>query len=127
MCIVSGRQRPEESEPDTPPIEFTYEDRDTYFNELSELYSYSEMPEFQTTMDLFHASLESVCGLQDWNKASLAQKKNFILVMLERFEVSDLVSVYDSSIVNSSTDSLCSCTDESVRPCTLFVWTFCLV
>jgi len=46
------------------------------------------MPEFQTTKDLFHSSLESVCGMKDWNKASRAQKKNFIMVMLDRFEAS---------------------------------------
>ncbi len=68
-------------------IEFTYDDTDSYMNELSELYSYSEVPEFQTTRDLFHSTLESVLGIQEWDKATLAQKRNFIMVMLDRFEV----------------------------------------
>ena len=68
-------------------IEFTYDDTDSYLNELSELYSYSEVPEFRTTQDLFHSTLKSVLGIADWNTATLAQKRNFIMVMLDRFEV----------------------------------------
>ena len=71
-------------------IEFTYDDTDSYMNELSELYSYSEVPEFRTTQDLFHSTLESVLGIRDWDKATAAQKRNFIMVMLDRFEVCKL-------------------------------------
>lgn len=85
-CTVLCRQR-RDSDQDTPAIEFTYDDRDSYLSELAELYSYSEVPEFQTTMDLFRSNLEAICGLSDWEKATVAQKRNFVMVMLDRFEV----------------------------------------
>ena len=80
------RQR-RDSDQDTPIIEFTYEDTDSYSNELSELYSYSEVPEFQTTMDIFHSNLEAVLGTKNWNETSRDQKRDFIMVMLDRLEV----------------------------------------
>lgn len=55
--------------------------------ELSELYSYSEVTEFQTTMELFHSNLESVLKVRDWEKTTTAQRRNFVMVMLDRFEV----------------------------------------
>ena len=81
-----SRQR-RDSDQDTPAIDFKYEDTDSYLNELSELYSYTEVSEFQTTMDLFQSSLESVLGSKDWEKLSKARKKDFIMIMLDRFEV----------------------------------------
>lgn len=82
MC----RQR-RDSDQDSPAIEFTYDDRDSYLNEMGELYSYSEMPEFQTTMDLFHSNLGAICKVTDWEKTTAAQKRDFVMVMLDRFEV----------------------------------------
>lgn len=74
---------------DAPNLEFEYADSDLYFHELSELYSYSEVPEFQTTRELFESSMEMVngTGITDWKKMSDSRKKDFIMVMLDRFEV----------------------------------------
>lgn len=84
------RQR-RDSDPnvDAPSLDFEYADSDLYFSELSELYSYSEVPEFQNTIELFHSTLESVFGpeVSDWRKLDTGQKKDFIMVMLDRFEV----------------------------------------
>lgn len=33
--------------PDGPDLEFNYSDTDTHLNEIAELYSYTEQPEFQ--------------------------------------------------------------------------------
>ena len=85
------RQR-RDSDPnvDAPSLDFEYMDSDLYFSELSELYSYSEVPEFQTTRELFQSGLEAVFGpgISDWRKLDTGQKKDFIMVMLDRFEVS---------------------------------------
>ena len=89
MCYYRPRR---DSDQETPAIEFTYKDTDSYLNELSELYSYSEVPEFQTTMDLFHSNLESVLGTRDWDKTTMTQKCDFIMVMLDRFEVRHVIS-----------------------------------
>ena len=74
---------------DAPNLEFEYADSDLYFHELSELYSYSEVPEFQTTRELFEANMESVhgAGIKNWKKIPDSRKKDFIMVMLDRFEV----------------------------------------
>lgn len=85
LCLLYRQRR--DSDQDTPAIEFTYDDRDSYLSELAELYSYSEVPEFQTTMDLFHSNLEAICGLSDWEKTTVTQKRDFVMVMLDRFEV----------------------------------------
>ena len=74
---------------DAPSLDFEYADSDLYFSELSELYSYSEVPEFQNTIELFHSNLESVfgAGVANWRKLDTGQRKDFIMVMLDRFEV----------------------------------------
>lgn len=74
---------------DAPNLEFEYADSDLFFHELSELYSYSEVPEFQTTCELFESNMEMVngSGMTDWKKLTDSRKKDFILVMLDRFEV----------------------------------------
>ena len=78
---------------DAPSLDFEYADSDLYFSELSELYSYSEVPEFQNTIELFHGNLKSVfgAGVSDWRKLDTGQKKDFIMVMLDRFEVRRLL------------------------------------
>ena len=86
-CTCTCRQR-RDSDQDTPVIEFTYHDHDTYLNELAELYAYSEVAEFQTTMDLFHSNLTAVCGVSNWDKTTHTQKRDFVMMMLDRFEVS---------------------------------------
>lgn len=72
---------------DAPDLDFEYADSDFYFRELSELYSYSEVPEFETTKELFEASLESSFHINDWHKLTYPQKKAFIMGLLDRFEV----------------------------------------
>ncbi len=44
-------------------------------------------------MDLFHFNLDSVLGTKNWHDTSADQKRNFIMIMLERFEVG-VVRVY---------------------------------
>ena len=93
ILSFSIRQR-RDSDPnvDAPSLDFEYADSDLYFSELSELYSYSEVPEFQNTIELFHSNLESVfgAGVADWRKLDTGQRKDFIMVMLDRFEVHEL-------------------------------------
>ncbi len=74
---------------DAPSLDFEYSDSDLLVNEISELYSYSENSEFETTRSLFHSGLESVFGPEttDWNKLTETQKKNFVMVMLDKYEV----------------------------------------
>lgn len=88
--MFSRQRRDSDPNVDAPSLDFEYADSDLYFSELSELYSYSEVPEFHNTIELFHSTLESVfgAGVADWRKLDTGQKKDFIMVMLDRFEVS---------------------------------------
>ncbi|XP_064397800.1 striatin-interacting proteins 2-like [Halichondria panicea] len=85
------RRQKRDSDPnlDAPSLDFEYSDSDLLVNEISELYSYSENSEFETTRSLFHSGLESVFGPEttDWNKLTETQKKNFVMVMLDKYEV----------------------------------------
>ena len=58
-------------------------------NEISEVYSYSENTEFDTSRDLFHSGMQSVFGpgVNDWNKLPETKKRDFIMVSLDKFEV----------------------------------------
>ena len=72
---------------DAPDLEFEYADSDTYFHEISELYSYSEVPEFETTKDLFETSLNAHFDTIDWFALPESQKKAYILGLLDQFEL----------------------------------------
>ncbi len=72
---------------DAPDLEFEYSDADTYFSELSELFSYSEVREFETTKELFDAQLEEFYHTSNWHKLPESKKKAYIMNMLDRFEV----------------------------------------
>ena len=42
---------------DFPELEFEYEDTESHMNEIAELYSYTEVPEFQTNLRVSHRIL----------------------------------------------------------------------
>ena len=98
----SIRRQRRDSDPnmDAPSLDFEYADSDLYFSELSELYSYSEMPEFENTTELFHANLQAVfgTGVADWKKLDIGQRKDFIMVMLDRFEVCAMFCVHTGNV-----------------------------
>ena len=83
------RQR-KDSDPtpgDAPDLDFEYADADTYAHELSELYSYSEAPEFYTTREVFESCLEASYQTSEWSELTDEQKKSFIMSLLNRFEL----------------------------------------
>ena len=82
------RQR-RDSDPgtDAPDLDFEYDDSDAYFHELSELYSYSEIPEFETTKETFESSLEAYFHTVEWHTLSESQKRAYVMALLDRFEV----------------------------------------
>ncbi|CAI8001053.1 Striatin-interacting protein 1 homolog [Geodia barretti] len=86
---VLRRQR-KDSDPtpgDAPDLEFEYADTDTYAHELSELYSYSEAPEFYTTREVFETCLETSYDTSCWADLSREQQLSFVMSLLDRFEV----------------------------------------
>lgn len=70
------------------PINFTYQDTDSYQNEISELYSYSEDSEFFANRNAFEESMED-CGLPlTWKHMVAEQQSRAINYLMTTLEVS---------------------------------------
>ena len=84
----SYRQR-RDSDPsfDVPDLHFDYTDSDTLFNEIAELYSYSEVPEFQVIRGVFEQTLTKYFKTVSWIDLTREQQRSFIYYLLEKCEV----------------------------------------
>lgn len=70
------------------PVNFNYEDTDSYQNEISELYSYSEESEFLSNRNAFEESMED-CGLPlTWKHMVSEQQYRAINYLMTTLEVS---------------------------------------
>jgi hypothetical protein len=72
---------------DVPDLSFEYTDSDTFFNEISELYAYSEVPEFELAKRTFEKCLNSQFNTTKWINLSREQQRTFIFSLLNKFEV----------------------------------------
>lgn len=85
--VLRRQRRDSDPATDAPDLDFEYADSDGYFHELSELYSYSEIPEFETTKETFESSLEAHFHTTEWRALSDSQKRTYAMALLDRFEV----------------------------------------
>ncbi|XP_034247106.1 striatin-interacting protein 1 homolog [Thrips palmi] len=69
-------------------LDFIYDDSDSPLNEISELYSYTEQPEFQLNVKAFEDLMEDAHLSPSWQKLSQDQQKSLILKWLDLLEVS---------------------------------------
>ena len=72
---------------DTPDIEYVYEDEDTFGAEISELYSYTEGPEFHLAQKAFEDEASNFNLPITWSAMSEEQKSSMIQLLLDRTEV----------------------------------------
>ena len=84
------RQRKDSDPVDLPDIDFQYSDSDSLFNELSELYSYSEIPELQETRETFETQLKARYQTTNWVDLTGPQQRSYINYLLEKCEVVDI-------------------------------------
>jgi len=70
-------------------VDFQYEDADSPINELSELYSYTEQPEYQQNVKAFEDLMDEYNMSQCWQKIGVEQRKSVILKLLDQLEVSN--------------------------------------
>eukprot|EP00096_Caligus_rogercresseyi_P013607 TRINITY_DN6234_c0_g1_i1.p1 TRINITY_DN6234_c0_g1~~TRINITY_DN6234_c0_g1_i1.p1 ORF type:complete len:849 (+),score=265.67 TRINITY_DN6234_c0_g1_i1:27-2573(+) len=78
---VVQRQRKDSDDESTPDIEFDYNDEDSLSNEISELYSYTEYPEYNQNQAAFNDLLSSYAfhdNSQSWGRCSLQEKRRYI-------------------------------------------------
>lgn len=87
---IFRRQRQDsDSGPDCPDLDFIYDDSDCHINEIAELYSYTEQPEFQLNVKAFEDQMEKFDLSPLWQKLSLEKRRSVITKLLDQLEVSD--------------------------------------
>ncbi|XP_072939385.1 striatin-interacting protein 1 [Epargyreus clarus] len=72
---------------ESPELDFVYDDCDTQANEIAELYSYTEHPEFQLNVKAFEDIMEEFNYPPSWQRLSAAQQRTVIMKLLEHLDV----------------------------------------
>nr|XP_034839530.1 striatin-interacting protein 1-like [Maniola hyperantus] len=68
-------------------FDFVYDDCDTQENEISELYSYTEHPEFQCNLKAFEEIMEEFNYPPSWQKLTYKQQRTVVMKLLEHLDV----------------------------------------
>ncbi|CAF3744522.1 unnamed protein product [Rotaria sp. Silwood1] len=75
---------------DVPEFNFIYNDSDTIYAEIAELYTYSEEPEFVWNAEAFNILFQAKYGEnKKWKDYSKDDKIDFIVYLLEQCELVD--------------------------------------
>ncbi|XP_046580531.1 striatin-interacting protein 1 homolog isoform X1 [Haliotis rubra] len=86
--LLRRQRRDSETMTEVPDIEFSYSDADKYSAEISELYSYTEEPEYPQNQENF----EELCnkhGLEKWTTAPENIRRRFTVYLQNELEVAD--------------------------------------
>ncbi|XP_011498235.1 PREDICTED: striatin-interacting protein 1 isoform X2 [Ceratosolen solmsi marchali] len=70
-------------------LDFVYDDTDTHFNEIAELYSYTEQYELQLNVKAFEDQMQSYNLRPVWQNLTIHQHKSIIYKLLDQLEVSN--------------------------------------
>ncbi|KAF8360723.1 farl-11, partial [Pristionchus pacificus] len=82
---------------DEQELEFTYDDCDSYQNELAELYSYSEMFDYSNNVKAYRMIAEEKQVFTPFSSLSRSQQKALIMEIISRFESADVEIRLNSS------------------------------
>uniref|UniRef100_A0A3P9C110 Striatin interacting protein 2 n=1 Tax=Maylandia zebra TaxID=106582 RepID=A0A3P9C110_9CICH len=74
---------------ESPNLEFEYGDTDTLTAELSELYSYTEEPEFALNRDYFEEDFRSHARGRRWIELTVEEQRAYVMRLLDALEVTD--------------------------------------
>ncbi|XP_063360271.1 striatin-interacting protein 1 [Cydia amplana] len=72
---------------ESPELDFVYDDCDTQANEIAELYSYTEHPEFQLNVKAFEDIMEEFNLPPSWQRLSNKQQRTVVMKLLEHLDV----------------------------------------
>lgn len=72
---------------ESPELDFIYDDCDNQTNEIAELYSYTEHPEFQLNVKAFEDIMEEFNFPPSWQRLSKTQQKMVIMKLLEHLDL----------------------------------------
>ncbi|XP_066998245.2 striatin-interacting protein 1 homolog [Anabrus simplex] len=87
--LFSRQRLDSDSGPDCPDLDFCYDDADSLINELAELYSYTEQPEFQLNVRAFEDQMREYNLAPFWLKFSEERRRSVVLKLLDQLEVSN--------------------------------------
>ncbi|XP_061817359.1 striatin-interacting protein 1 homolog isoform X3 [Nerophis lumbriciformis] len=87
--VFKDQQKESESSMESPNLEFEYGDTDTLMAELSELYSYTEEPEFALNRDYFEEDFRSHDRGRRWIELSADEQRAYVMRLLDDLEVTD--------------------------------------
>ncbi|XP_014777551.1 striatin-interacting protein 1 homolog isoform X2 [Octopus bimaculoides] len=88
--LFRRQRRGSETINESPDLEFSYGDSDFYENEISELYCYTEEPEFQQNLRAFEDTFASK-GYEQWTSSTESQQKRFLVFLQNELEMADAV------------------------------------
>eukprot|EP00064_Thunnus_orientalis_P004897 superscaffoldBa00000464_g4910 len=87
--VFKDQQKESESSMESPNLEFEYGDTDTLTAELSELYSYTEEPEFALNRDYFEEDFRSHARGRRWIELTVEEQRTYVMRLLDALEVTD--------------------------------------
>ncbi|XP_071453332.1 striatin-interacting protein 1 homolog isoform X2 [Hetaerina americana] len=70
-------------------LDFMYDDADCHANEIAELYSYTEQPEFQLNVKAFEDLMQDYKLNPCWQSLSEAERKSVVMKLLDHLEFLD--------------------------------------
>ncbi|KAJ8269741.1 hypothetical protein COCON_G00123480 [Conger conger] len=74
---------------ESPTLEFEYGDTDSLMAELSELYSYTEEPEFGLNRECFEEDFRSQVKEQKWIELGVSEQRAYVMRLLDSLEVTN--------------------------------------
>lgn len=87
--LFRTQRKESEGSVDCPSVEFEYGDVDSFTAELSELFSYTEQPEFNLNKRCFEEGYQSQVNGIKWPDLDIAQQKAYVMRLLDGLEVVD--------------------------------------
>ncbi|XP_066158816.1 striatin-interacting protein 1 homolog isoform X1 [Euwallacea fornicatus] len=71
---------------DSPDLDFIYDDADSHANEIAELYSYTEQPEYQLNVRAFEDQMTLYDLPPSWQRLSVEKRKSVVMKLLDQLE-----------------------------------------
>ncbi|XP_063073580.1 striatin-interacting protein 1 homolog [Engraulis encrasicolus] len=114
-----NQRKDSEGSMDSPNLEFEYGDTDTTTAELSELYSYTEEPEFNLNREYFEEDFRKHVTGRRWAELEGAEQKSHVMRLLDALEVTDrnrrLTVARAILYLAQGVYAECSCEEEVLR------------
>ncbi|XP_064200917.1 striatin-interacting protein 1 homolog isoform X2 [Anguilla rostrata] len=87
--LFKNQRKDSEGSMELPTLEFEYGDTDSLTAELSELYSYTEEPEFGLNRDCFEEDFRKQVKKKKWIELGLSEQRAYVMRLLDSLEVTN--------------------------------------